>query len=151
MSVGAPNDGRRAVAVAAVTCGRLSNAARVTARRGVYRARADEYGVKVTEASPGRPAPWRGAEDENARVLAEHWGADMLDSITATSRRADPLVRARVAARTVRDYALDSLQVDYPEGGGLSANSTQVVLYSPPRGVLRRRDQLLSALISDLV
>ncbi len=151
MSVGAPNDGRRAVAVAAVTCGRLSNAARVTARRGVYRACADEYGVKVTEANPGRPSSKRNAEEENERLLVEHWGADMLESVTATAKRADPMVRARVAARTVRDYGLDSLRVEYPEGGGLAANNTQVILYGPPRGVLRRRDQLLSALISDLV
>jgi hypothetical protein len=151
VSVSSPNDGRAGVAVAAVTCGRLSNAERVTATRGCYRARADQYGVKVTEATPGRSSFRRSADDGGERLLAEHWGADMLESVTATARRADPMVRARVAARTVRAYNLDSLQVEFPEGGGLSANSIAVVLYGPPRGVLRRRDQLFSALISDLI
>ena len=56
-----------------------------------------------------------------------------------------------MAARTVRDYDLDSLQVAYPDGAELSADRSQVVLYGPRQGLFRRRSQLVRATLGELL
>jgi hypothetical protein len=61
-----------------------------------------------------------------------------------------PLERARVAARTVSYYDLDSLQIAYLDGAELLADRIGLVLYGPRRGFLRRRGQLLRAAINEL-
>jgi hypothetical protein len=66
------------VAIAAVTCGRLSNAAEVRANRGCYSARADKYGVNVTVTERRSPNSRRVVRQipENPQVVLEHWGGD---------------------------------------------------------------------------
>ena len=71
--------------------------------------------------------------------------------LKGAARRSGPLERVRVAARTVRDYDLDSLNIAYPDGAQLAADRTQVVLYAPRRGFLRRRDQLIRAALGELL
>ena len=152
MSVRAHQQDRLNVALAAVTCGRLSQAASVRASRGQYRACADEYGVNVTETGSST-SPHRGDGSRRDPVL-ELWGAEMLSlssPLKGAARRADPLERARVAARTVRDHDLDSLQITFADGLGLSADRTQLVLVGPRRGVLRRRDRLVCAALGELL
>jgi hypothetical protein len=152
MSVRAHKQGRLTVAVAAVTCGRLSQAASVSASRGPYCACADEYGVKVIETEPSS-SPHHG-HNRNPDSVLELWGAEMLaftSPLKGAARRADPLERARDAARTVRDHDLDSLQITYPDGVELSADRTQLVLCGPRRGVLRRRDRLVCAALGELL
>jgi hypothetical protein len=144
------------VALAAVTCGRLSHAAGVRAIRGGCCARADQYGVKVTEPRAPSPAGRDFADEGSVETVLEHWGGDaeMLvwrSSLKGVAQRTAPLERARVAARTVRDHDLDSLHIAYPDGAELSADRVQVVLYGPRQGFLRRRDRLLSATLSDLL
>ena len=126
------------VAVAAVSCGRLTHAAEVKAARGPYNARADKYGVNVT-ISDGRSP--RAAQDAfgGDEVVLEHWGGDaeMLEfdsMLKGPAVRSDPFERARVAARIVRQYDLDSLVATYSNGSKLSANRDQVVLRGPRRG-----------------
>jgi len=144
------------VAIAAVTCGRLTQAARVRTSRGQCRASADQYGVNVTEPRTTSQTA-RGATDEQTReAVLEHWGGDaemlvLRSPMKGAARRSAPLERARVAARTVRDYDLDSLQIEYPDGAELSADRTQVVLYGPRQGFLRRRDQLVRATLGELL
>lgn len=156
MLAGPQQHDRVNVALAAVTCGRLSRAQSVRAIRGRCCARADQYGVKVTEPRP-RPAARRGAgEDGSVETVLEHWGGDaeMLvwrSALTGAAQRSAPLQRARVAARTVRDHDLDSLHVVYPDGAELSANRAEVVLHGPRQGLLRRRHQLVSAPLSELL
>jgi hypothetical protein len=140
------------VALAAVTCGRLSNAASVSASRGRYLARADEYGVNVTLVGPSSSAD--PAEQPDEDPVLELWRAEMLtlsSPLKGTARRSEPLERARVAARTVRDHDLDSLRIEYPDGVGLSADRFQVVLYGSPRGLFRRRDRLVCAALGELL
>jgi hypothetical protein len=152
MPVGADQQDRLNVALAAVTSGRLTAAEEVLATRGQYCARADKYGVRVTETGPGSAA--RLTTGGDGEPVLELWGADMLEfssPLKGAARRAEPLERARVAARTVRDHDLDSLQIAYPNGEQLSADRAQLVLYGPRRGAFRRRDRILSATLGELL
>jgi len=177
MSAKAQQD-RVVVALAAVTCGRLSRAAAVRADRGGCSAAADQYRVKVTE--PVRPAARgrigsrgrigasgrfgagrrvgaRGRVGEHApEVVLEHWGGDaellaLRSSLTGAAGLSGPLERARVAARTVSYYDLDSLQIAYPDGAELVADRVELVLYGPPEGLLRRRGRLVRASLNELL
>jgi hypothetical protein len=149
---------RLSVALAAVSCGRVTQAAVVLATRGSCCARADQYGVRVTESqrrSPGWPRRGRAYAGEPELVL-EHWGGDaeMLafhPRLTGSARRADPNERARVAARTIRDYELDSLVIAYPDGAELSADRLELVLRGPRRGRLRRGEELIRAGLGELL
>jgi len=139
-----------------VTCGRLSQAASVRAIRGRCCARADQYGVQVTEPRPRWPAGWGSGADRGIETVLEHWGGDaeMLvwrSSLMGAAQRSAPRQRARVAARTVRDHDLDSLHVAYPDGAELSANRVVVVLHGPRQGLLRRRDRLVDATLTELL
>jgi hypothetical protein len=143
---------RWSVAVAAVTCGRLTQAEVVQAARGDCTARADQYGVNVTE-SAGRSL---GARDSTPELVVEHWGGDaeMLafeSTLRPHARRSDPRERARVAAETIRHYDLDSLEITFPDGGELSADRIELVLRGPRGGRLRRRDVLIRAALADLL
>jgi hypothetical protein len=148
---------RVVVALAAVTCGRLSRAATVRAGRGQCSASADQYRVMVTE--PGSdPGMANGPIGEHSpEVVLEHWGGDaeMLtwrSPVTGVAvRLPGPLERARVAARTVNYYDLDSLQIAYPDGTELRAGRLELVLYGPRRGFLRRRVRLLRAAVDELL
>jgi hypothetical protein len=156
MSASPQQRDRLNVAVAAVTCGRLSHAAGVRAIRGGCSAYADQYGVKVTEPRAPSVAGRDLADQGSVETVLEHWGGDaeMLvwrSSLKGVAQRSAPLERARVAARTVRDHDLDSLQIAYPDGAELSADRVQVVLYGPRQGFLRRRTKLISATLSDLL
>jgi hypothetical protein len=134
------------VALAAVTCGRLSHAEQVVAARAPYRARADKYGVIVTDTRSR--GPWNGDS------VLELWGAEMLafeSPLKRATRRADPLERARVAARAIRDHDLDSLEIAYSDGVELSADRVQVALYGPRRRLLRRRQRLVYAPLGELL
>jgi hypothetical protein len=146
------------VAIAAVTCGRTTQAAVVRATRGCCSARADQYGVNVTE-SRWRSSGWsqraRDGAGESELVL-EHWGGDaeMLafeSTLKSAAQRSDPYERARVAARTVRDYDLDSLHIAYPDGAELAADRLELVLRGPRRGRLRQRDLVLRAALDELL
>jgi hypothetical protein len=156
MSVSPQQRDRLNVALAAVTCGRLSHAARVRTSRGQCSASADQYGVNVTEPRPRSPAARDTADESGLEAVFEHWGGDaemlvLRSPLKGTARRSAPLERARVAARTVRDYDLDSLQIAYLDGAELSADRIQVVLYGPRQGFLRRRDQLVRATVGELL
>jgi hypothetical protein len=149
-----PQRERVNVAVAALTCGRLSEAARVRAVRGPYRATADHYGVRVTEPGSEPRHPRAFAPGFEGEPVLELWGGEMLafeSSLRAPSRRTDPRERARVAARTVRDHDLDALEVVYPDGSELSADRVQVVLHGPRRGLFRRRGRVLAAALGELL
>jgi hypothetical protein len=155
MSARAQQD-RVVVALAAVTCGRLSRAATVRADRGQCSASADQYRVTVTEPGLGSVvARGRGGEP-SPEVVLEHWGGDA-ELLTLRSRLtgmvgvSGPLERGRVAARTVSYYDLDSLQIAYADGAELSAGRTELVLYGPRRGFLRRRQRLLRASVNELL
>jgi hypothetical protein len=142
------------VALAAVTCGRLSGAASVRAGRGQCTASADQYRVTVTE--PGsEPVVKRGPVGEHSpAVVLEHWGGDaeMLSlRSTGSVSPSGPLERARVAARMVTYYELESLQIAYPDGAELLADRVGLVVYGPRRGFLRRRGRLLRAAVDELM
>jgi hypothetical protein len=112
--------------------------------------------VKVTEPRGRSLAGADLADEGGVETVLEHWGGDaeMLvwrSSLKGAAQRSAPLERARVAARTVRDHDLDSLQVTYPDGAELSADRVQVVLHGPRQGVLRRRSRLVRATLSDLL
>ncbi len=144
------------VALAAVTCGRLSRAATVRAGRGQCSASADQYRVRVTE--PGSRLVEAGGRvgEESPEVVLEHWGGDA-EMLTLRSRLTGavgvpgPVERARVAARTVSYYDLDSLRIVYPDGAELLAGRIEVVLYGPRRGFLRRRARLLRSSLNELL
>jgi hypothetical protein len=146
---------RQVVALAAVTCGRLSRAATVRAGRGQCTASADQYRVTVTEPGSGS-ALARGPVAENSpEVVLEHWGGDaemlsLRSPVTKAVGPSGPLERARVAAHTVSYYDLDSLQIAYLDGAELVADRIGLVLYGPRRGFLRRRGRLLRAAINEL-
>jgi hypothetical protein len=149
---------RLSVALAAVTCGRITQAAVVRATRGFCSARADKYGVNVTRSNRRSPGWSRGAREPGgeAELVLEHWGGDaeMLtfdSALKSAARRSDPRERARVAARTINDYDLDSLQIAYPDGAQLSADRFALTLRGPRRGRLRRRDLLLRAALGELL
>ena len=155
MSAKAKQD-RLVVALAAVTCGRLSRAETVRAGRGRCSASADQYRVKVTEPGSGSVVA-RGPIDEHSpEVVLEHWGGDaemlsLRSPVTGAVGLSGPLERAQVAARTVTYYDLDSLQIAYPDGAELLAGRIELVLLGPRRGVLRRRDRLLRASVNELL
>jgi len=156
MSARAQQD-RVVVALAAVTCGRLSRAATVRARRGQCSASADQYRVQVTEPGSGSVLASSRAGEHSPEVVFEHWGGDaeMLalrpSLVTGAVGLSGPLERAQVAARTVRYYDLDSLQIAYPDGAELHAGRIELVLHGPRRGILRRRAQLLRASLDELL
>jgi hypothetical protein len=147
---------RVVVALAAVYCGRLSGAATVRAGRGQCSASADQYRVTVTEPGSGsRTASGRGGEP-SPEVVLEHWGGDaellaLKSTVTGAVGLPGPFERARVAARTLSYYSLDSLKIAYPDGAELSAGRMELVLYGPRRGFLRRRDRLVRASVSELL
>jgi len=147
---------RLVVALAAVTCGRLSRAATVRAGRGLCSALADEYRVKVTEPGSGSVVARGSLGRHSPRVVLEHWGGDaemltLRSPVTGAEGLTGPLERARVAARTISYYDLDSLQIEYPDGAELLAGRIELVLFGPRRGFLRRRDRLLRASVSELL
>ncbi len=155
MSAKAQQD-RVVVALAAVTCGRLSRAATVRAGRGQCSAAADQYCVKVTEPRSGSLLSGRQIGEQSPEVVLEHWGGDaemltVRSSLTGAVGPSGSLERARVAARTVNYYDLDSLQIAYPDGTELSAGRIELVLYGPRRGFLRRRERLLHASVNELL
>lgn len=155
MSAKAKQD-RVVVALAAVTCGRLSRAATVRADRGQCSASADQYRVKVTEPGLGSVAARGRVGEHSPEVVLEHWGGDaemlsLRSSVTGAVGVSGPLERARVAARTISYYDLDSLQISYPDGTELLAGRMELVLYGPRQGFLRRRGQLLRASLNELL
>jgi hypothetical protein len=155
MSARAQQD-RVVVALAAVTCGRLSRAATVSAGRGQCSASADQYCVKVTEPASGLDGARGRVGEHTPEVVLEHWGGDaemltLRSPVAGAVRLSGPLERARVAARTVSYYDLDSLQIAYPDGAELLAGRIELVLYGPRRGFLRRRDRVLRASVTELL
>ncbi|MGH2843061.1 MAG: hypothetical protein ACRDKL_05675 [Solirubrobacteraceae bacterium] len=154
MSARAQQD-RVVVALAAVSCGRLSGAAIVRAERGQCSASADQYRVQVTEPGSGSGAVSGPIGERSPEVVLEHWGGDaemltLRSPVTGAMGPSGPLERARVAARTVSYYDVDSLQIAYPDGTELAAGRIELILYGPPRGVLRRRERLLRGLVDEL-
>jgi hypothetical protein len=147
---------RVVVALAAVSCGRLSRAATVRAGRGQCSASADQYRVQVTEPGSGSVVARGRVGEHSPEVVLEHWGGDaemliLRSSLTGVVGVSGPLERAQVAARTVSYYDLDSLEIAYPDEAELSANRIELVLYGPRRGFLRRRARLLHALLNELL
>ncbi|HTU31147.1 MAG TPA: hypothetical protein VMF07_17285 [Solirubrobacteraceae bacterium] len=147
---------RVVVALAAVSCGRLSGAVSVRAGRGQCSASADQYRVEVTE--PG-VAVSRGrgfGGQPSAEVVLEHWGGDaemltLRTPVTGAVGLRPPWERARTAAQTLSYYDLDSLRIEYPDGAELSAGRSELALYGPRRGLFRRRARLLQASVSELL
>ncbi len=144
------------VALAAVTCGRLSRAATVRAVRGQCSASADQYRVEVTEPRSGSVVAGVRSANTAPEVVLEHWGGDaemltLRSSVTGAVGPSGSLERARVGARTVNYYDLDSLQIAYPDGAELLAGRIELVLYGPRRGFLRRRDRLVRASLNELL
>jgi hypothetical protein len=155
MSARAQQD-RVVVALAAVTCGRLAGAVSVRAGRGQCSASADQYRVSVTEPGVGVARGRGRGGDPSPEVVLEHWGGDaemltLRSPVTGAVGNPGPLERARVAARTLSYYDLDSLRIEYPDGAELSAGRTEIVLYGPRRGFLRRRGRLLRTSVSELM
>ncbi len=155
MSAKAEQD-RLVVALAAVTCGRLSRAATVQADRGQCSASADQYRVKVTEPGLGSAVTKGRVAEHNPEVVLEHWGGDaemltLRSSVTGAVGLSGPLERARVAAHTVSYYDLDALQIAYPDGAELLAGRIELVLYGPRQGLLRRRHRLLRSPVKGLL
>jgi hypothetical protein len=153
MSLRAKQD-RVVVALAAVSCGRISGASTVRAGRGQCRAEADRYRVQVSE--PGVGTGGSGGPSLSPDVVLEHWGGDaemltLRSPVTGPAAVPGPLERARLAARTFSYYGLDFLQVAYPDGSELRVSSGGLVLYGPRRGRLRRRDRLLRASVGELL
>jgi hypothetical protein len=147
---------RVVVALAAVACGRLAGAATVRAGRGQCSAAADQYRVVVTEPGLGsRVARTRGG-GSSPNVVLEHWGGDaemlaLPSPVTGAVGLSGPRERARVAARMLNYYDLDSLRITYPDGAELSASRLELVLHGPRRGLLHRRERLLRASIDELL
>lgn len=144
------------VALAAVTCGRLSRAATVRAGRGQCSASADQYRVEVTEPPAESVLASGVAGEHRPEVVLEHWGGDaemltLRSPLTGAAGLSGPYERARVAARTVSYYDLESLQIAYPDGAELSADRTELVLYGPRRSFLGRRRRLLRASVQELL
>lgn len=144
------------VAIAAVACGRLSRAVSVRAGRGQSSASADQYRVQVTEPRWGSVGTGGPIGEQSPEVVLEHWGGDaemlaLRSSLTGAVGLSGPLERARVAARTISHYDLDSLHIAYPDGAELVAGRIELVLYGPRRGFLRRRLRLLRASVDELL
>lgn len=155
MSARAQQD-RAVVALAAVACGRLSGAVTVRAGRGQCSASADQYRVSVTEPGLGSGGGKRRSDAPSPEVVMEHWGADaellsLRSPVTGPVGLPAPLERARVAARSLRYYDLDSLRIEYRDGAELLAGRTEIVLYGPRRGLLRRRARLVRTSVSELL
>jgi hypothetical protein len=155
MSAKAKQD-RVVVALAAVACGRLSGAATVRTGRGRCSASADQYRVQVTEPGAASVGATRRVGEQTPEVVLEHWGGDaemltLRSPVTGAVGLSGPLERARVGARTLSYYDLDSLHIVYPDGAELSASRIEIVLYGPRRGFLRRRARLLRASVSELL
>jgi hypothetical protein len=155
MSARAQQD-RIVVALAAVTCGRLSRAATVRAGRGHCSASADQYRVQVTEPASGPAFAGDAVGDHSPEVVLEHWGGDaemlaLRSPVAGATGPSGPLERARVAARTVNYYDLDSLHIEYFDGSELVSGGGEVALYGPRRGLFRRRDRLLQASVNELL
>ena len=117
---------------------------------------ADQYCVKVTEPRSGSVIARSPIGEHSPEVVLEHWGGDaemltLRSPVTGAIGPSGPLERARVAARTVNYYDLDSLQIAYPDGAELSAGRTEIVLYAPRRGFLRRRNRLVRATVNELL
>ena len=147
---------RVVVALAAVACGRLSRAVTVRAGRGQCSASADQYRVTVTEPGWGSFVARGRTGGDSPEVVFEHWGGDaelltLRSSVIGSVGLSGPLERARVAARTVRYYDLDSLQIEYPDGAELSAGRLELVLHGPRRSFLGRRHRLLRASLDELL
>jgi hypothetical protein len=112
--------------------------------------------VQVTEPGFGSVVARGRVGEHSPEVVLEHWGGDaeMLASrspVTEAAGLSGPLERARVAARTVSYYDLDSLQIAYPDGAELLAGRLELVLYGSRRGFLRRRHRLLRASVNELL
>src|ERR1700744_5090078 len=108
MSARAQQD-RVVVALAAVTCGRLSRAAPVRTGRGQCTASADQYRVQVTEPGSGSVVGRGRVAEQSPEVVLEHWGGDaemltLRSGLTRAVGPSGPLERARVAARMVNYY-----------------------------------------------
>jgi hypothetical protein len=147
---------RVVVALAAVTCGRLSGAVTVRAGRGQCSASADQYRVAVTEPGLGAAGGKRRGSESSPEVVMEHWGGDaemltLRSPVTGPVGLPAPLERARIAARSFSYYDLDSLRIEYPDGAELLAGRTEIALYGPRRGFLRRRRRLLRVPVSELL
>jgi hypothetical protein len=147
---------RAVVALAAVACGRLSGAVTVRAGRGQCSASADQYRVSVTEPGLGVLRGKRHGGESTPDVVLEHWGGDaemlkLRSPVTGPVGLPGPLERARVAARSFSYYDLDSLQIEYPDGAELLAGRTEIVVFGPRRGFLRRRERLVRASVSELL
>ena len=89
--------------------------------------------------------------EHTPEVVLEHWGGDAEMLTSGGLGPSGPLERARVAARMVKYYDLDSLQIAYRDGAELLAGRTGLVLYGPRRGFLRRRDRLVHASVAELL
>jgi hypothetical protein len=155
MSARAQQD-RLVVALAAVTCGRLSRAATVRAGREQCSASAHRYRVKVTEPGLGSVVARGRLGEHSPEVALDHWGGDaetliLRSPVTGAVGLSGPLERARVAARTVSYYDLGSLQIAYPDGAELLAGRLELVLYGPRQGFPRRRDRLLCPSVNELL
>jgi hypothetical protein len=155
MSARAQQD-RVVVALAAITCGRLSGAVTVRAGRGQCTASADQYRVAVTEPGSGPLTLGHRGGEPSPEVVLEHWGGDaemlaLRSPLTGAVGAIGPLERARIAARMLRYYDLDSLQIEYPDGAQLSARGVAIALSGPSRGLLRRRRRLLRTTVSELL
>ena len=125
-------------------------------RPGAVLPSADQYRVKVTEPRSGSLVASRPIGEHSPEVVLEHWGGDAelltLRSLgTGAVGPSGPLERARVAARTVNCFDLDSLRIAYPDGAELSAGRIELVLYGPRRGFARRRHRLLHASVNELL
>ena len=112
--------------------------------------------MEVTEPRSGSVVARGPIGEHSPEVVLEHWGGDaemltLRSPMTRSVGPSGPVERARVAARTVNYYDLDSLQIVYPDGAELVAGRIELVLYGPRRGVLRRRDRLLHASINELL
>jgi hypothetical protein len=147
---------RVVVALAAVSCGRLSGAVTVRAARGQCSALADQYRVEVTEPGVAVSSGKGFGGQVRPEVVFEHWGGDaemltLRSPVTGAVGLRAPWERARTAAQTISYYDLDSLRIEYPDGAELSAGPTALVLRGPPRGLLRRRARLLRADVSELL
>ena len=119
-------------------------------------ASADQYRVQVTEPRSGSIVGRRQIGEHSPEVVLEHWGGDaemltLRSRLTGAAGPSGPLERARVAARMVNYYDLDSLQIAYPDGAELLAGRSELVLYGPRRGFLRRRDRLVDASVDELL
>ena len=141
---------------AATAAWRLSRAETVRAGRGYSSASADQYRVQVTEPRSGSSGPNGPIGEHSPEVVLEHWGGDaemltLRSPVTGGAGPSGPLERARVAARTVNYYDLDSLRIAYPDGAELLAGRIELVLYGPRRRFLRRRARLLRASVNELL